>query len=78
MQSAGTAPSGIDASERARRVMTVVHTALFAGVGIYAVVLLFLRSEMALAAAARPAGAPLFLALAAIGAAQYGAAAAVG
>ena len=77
MQSAGTAPSGIDASERARRVMTVVHTALFAGVGIYAVVLLFLRSEMALAAA-RPAGAPLFLALAAIGAAQYGAAAAVG
>jgi hypothetical protein len=71
-------PSAIDASERARRVLTLVHTALFAGVGIYAVLLLFLRSEIAVGTAARPAGTPLFLALAAIGAAQYAAAAAVG
>ena len=71
-------PSAIDASERARRVQALVHTALLAGVGIYAVLLLFLRSEIAVTTAARPAGTPLFLTLAAIGAAQYAVAAAVG
>ena len=78
MVPAATAPSGIDAAERARRVQTIVHTALFAGVGIYAVLLLFLRSEIALATSTDPPGTTLFLALAAIGAAQYGAAAAIG
>jgi hypothetical protein len=71
-------PSGIDAAERARRVQSVVHTALFAGVGIYAVLLLFLRSEIAVVTASRAPGRSLFLALALIGAAQYGAASAVG
>ena len=57
---------------------TLVHTALFAGVGIYAVILLFLRSEIAVATASRPVGTPLFLVLAAIGATQYAVAAGVG
>jgi hypothetical protein len=70
--------SGIGASERARRVQAVVHTALFAGVGIYAVLLLFLRSEIASTPPPRPAGSGLFLVLAAVGAAQYAGASAVG
>jgi hypothetical protein len=70
--------SSLDAAERARRVQTIVHTALFAGVGIYAVLLLFLRSEIAVVTSARPPGTALFLALAAIGAAQFGAAAVIG
>ena len=77
MEPAGFDPSGIDAAERARRVQTVVHTALLAGVGIYAVLLLFLRSEIAVATPVPP-GTGLFLVLAAIGAAQYAAAGAIG
>jgi F0F1-type ATP synthase membrane subunit c/vacuolar-type H+-ATPase subunit K len=71
-------PLGIDEAERVRRVQTIVHTALFAGVGIYAVLLLFLRSEIAVVTSARPPGATLFLALAAIGLVQYAVASAVG
>jgi hypothetical protein len=77
-------PSGIDSAERARRIQTVVHTALFAGVGIYIVILFFLRSEIAAVTGGpgsgpkRPAGTPIFLALAAVGAAQYAGASAVG
>src|SRR5262245_53903234 len=78
MDPSGLAPRGISASERARRIQTIVHTALFAGVGIYAVLLLFLRSEIAVVTSARPPGLGLFVALAAIGVAQYAAAAAVG
>jgi hypothetical protein len=74
----GPPPAGLDASERARRVQALVHTALFAGVGIYAVILLFLRSEIVVVTAAKPAGATLFLALAGIGVAQYGVASVVG
>jgi hypothetical protein len=67
----------ISAAERARRIQILVHTALFAGIGIYAVLLVFLRSEIA-AASARPPGTTLFLVLAGAGAAQYATAAAVG
>ena len=64
-------------SERARRIQTLVHTALLAGIGIYAVLLLFLRSEIA-AVSPRPPGTTLFLVLAGVGAAQYATASAVG
>ena len=77
MQPTEEAPSGTDEAERARRIQSIVHTALFAGVGIYAVLLLFLRSEIALVTSARPST-TLFLALAAVGAAQYAGASAVG
>ena len=77
-QKAPPAPSVIDEAERVRRVQALVHTALLAGVGIYAVLLLFLSSEIAVTSASRPAGTPLFLVLAAIGAAQYAVAAGVG
>lgn len=78
MQPSESAPAGIDAAERARRIQTLVHTALFAGVGIYAVLLLFLRSEIAVVASGRPPGTPIFLMLAAVGGAQYAGAWAVG
>jgi hypothetical protein len=58
--------------------MALVHTALLASVGVYAVVLLFLRSEIAPAAAEPPAGTRLFLVLAALGAAQFAGASVVG
>jgi hypothetical protein len=78
MSSSPALPSRIDASERTRRIQTVVHTALFAGVGIYAVLLLFLRTEIAAVASPQPPGTMLFLVLAGLGAAQYGVASAVG
>ena len=78
MDPRGLATSGISASERARRIQTIVHTALFAGVGIYAVILLFLRSEISVVTSSRPPGTALFLALAAIGIVQYAAAAGIG
>jgi F0F1-type ATP synthase membrane subunit c/vacuolar-type H+-ATPase subunit K len=69
-----TATSG---SEHARRVQTLVHTALLAGIGIYAVLLVFLRHEIA-ATSSRPPGTALFLVLAGVGLAQYATASAVG
>jgi hypothetical protein len=69
-----TAPSG---SEHARRVQTLVHTALLSGIGIYAVLLVSLRAEIA-ASSPRPPGTTLFLVLAGVGAAQYATASAVG
>ena len=70
---------GISESERARRVLVLVHTALLAGVGIYAVILIFLRAEIATVRGARPASdSTLFLVLAGVGLAQYAAAAWLG
>ena len=71
MSSSAGVPSGIDASERARRIQVMVHTALFAGIGIYAVFLVLLRTEIAGAASAHPPGSTLFLVLSGLGAAQY-------
>jgi hypothetical protein len=78
MSSSAGVPSGIDASERTRRIQAIVHTALFAGVGIYAVLLIFLRTEIAGSASARPPGSQLFLVLAGLGVAQYAVASVVG
>jgi len=78
MSSSPAVPPRIDASERTRRIQTVVHTALFAGVGIYAVLLVFLRTEIAAVASPQPPGTMLFLVLAGLGAVQYGVASAVG
>jgi len=79
MSSREDGPSGPPgASERNRRIMALVHTALLASVGVYAVVLLFLRSEIAPSAPEAPAGARRFLVLAALGAAQSAAASFVG
>ena len=65
------------ASEHARRVQTLVHTALLAGIGIYAILLVVLRTEIA-ATSPRPPGTALFLVLAGVGAAQYATASAIG
>jgi hypothetical protein len=78
MSSRPGVPSGIDAAERTRRIQAVVHTALFAGVGIYAVLLIFLRTEIAAVASAPPPGTTLFLLLAGLGGLQYAVASAVG
>ena len=70
---------GITESERARRTLVLVHTALLAGVGIYAVILVLLRAEIAAVRSARPASnSALFLVLAGVGLVQYGAAAWLG
>jgi len=79
MSSSEDGPSGtFGAAERSRRILALVHTALLASVGVYAVVLLFLRSEIALSTAVPPAGTRLFLVLAALGAAQFAGATFVG
>ena len=78
MSSSAGVPSGIDASERTRRIQAIVHTALFAGVGIYAVLLIFLRTEIAAVASARPPARMLSLVLAGMGVAQYAVATVVG
>jgi len=71
MSSSTGVPSGIDASERTRRIQAIVHTALFAGVGIYAVLLIFLQTELAGEASAHPPGSTLFPVLAGLGVFQY-------
>jgi F0F1-type ATP synthase membrane subunit c/vacuolar-type H+-ATPase subunit K len=57
----------VDASEQDRRVVAVVHTAMLAAVGVYAVALVFFRLEIVPNARALNADARLFLAFAALG-----------
>ncbi len=78
MSSREDRPSGDSAAERSRRITALVHTALAASVGVYAVVLLFLRSEITASGSAPPAGQRLFLVLAVLGAAQFAGASLVG
>jgi F0F1-type ATP synthase membrane subunit c/vacuolar-type H+-ATPase subunit K len=68
----------LDPGERSRRIAALVHTALLASVGIYAVVLVFLRSEIAAAGVEPPEGYRLFLVLAGLGLAQFAAASLAG
>lgn len=68
----------VEASEHDRRVMGLVHTALLAAVGVYGVVLLFLRSEVAPDSRHSGSGLTLFVLFAALGAAQYAGIAFVG
>lgn len=68
----------MEASEHDRRVAALVHTALLASVGVYGVVLAFLRAEIA---PERPQPAPttsLFALLSAVGVAQFAGASLVG
>ena len=68
----------MEPSERDRRVAGLVHTALLAAVGVYGVVLLFLRAEVTRAPKPpAPGTAPLVL-FAVLGAAQYAGASLVG
>lgn len=61
----------MEASEHDRRVLGLVHTALLASVGVYGVVLLFLRSEVAPETRYSGSGSTLFVLFAALGAAQF-------
>ena len=68
----------MDPSEQDRRVAALVHTALLASVGVYGVVLAFLRAEIA---PQNPRSAPtptLFAVFSAIGVAQFAGASLVG
>jgi hypothetical protein len=60
----------MDPSERDRRVVALVHTALLAAVGVYAVVLVFFRMEIAPGAARPGSGLPLFGIFAILGTTQ--------
>ena len=59
-------------SDNARRLAVLIHTALSASIGVYAVLLLFVRSETLGTPRPAPAPARLFVILAAVGAAQFG------
>jgi F0F1-type ATP synthase membrane subunit c/vacuolar-type H+-ATPase subunit K len=60
----------MDPWEQDRRVVALVHTAMLAAVGVYAVVLVFFRTEIVPNQQALRAGPSLFLIFAALGAAQ--------
>jgi hypothetical protein len=68
----------VESSENARRVAVLIHTGLAASIGVYAVLLLFIRSG-ALSSGNRASPSPrLFIALAAIGLVQFAAVSWVG
>jgi F0F1-type ATP synthase membrane subunit c/vacuolar-type H+-ATPase subunit K len=61
----------VDASEHDRRVVALVHTAMLAAVGVYAVALVFFRLEIVPNARALNADTRLFLVFAGLGVAQF-------
>ena len=61
----------MDSTENDRRVAALVHTALLAAVGVYAVVLVFFRAEIEPEAPKLRAGPALFRIFAALGGAQF-------
>jgi hypothetical protein len=68
----------VDPTENARRLAVLIHASLAASIGVYAVVLLFLRSETLGSFPRTPPPPRLFLILAAIGLTQFAAASYVG
>jgi F0F1-type ATP synthase membrane subunit c/vacuolar-type H+-ATPase subunit K len=61
----------VDPSEHDRRVVALVHTAMLAAVGVYAVALVFFRLEIVPNARALRADARLFLVFVALGVVQF-------
>ncbi len=68
----------MEATEHDRRVLGLVHTALLAAVGVYGVVLLFLRTETEAGIRYAGSGSTLFLLFAFLGAAQFAGTSVVG
>ncbi|MFY9552373.1 MAG: hypothetical protein WAU32_14600 [Thermoanaerobaculia bacterium] len=68
----------MDASEHDRRVAALVHTALLASVGVYGVLLAFLRTELAPQDPQLTPVPPLFAVFSALGVAQFAGASIVG